>query len=67
MQSLPLGDTIYLVGGLTNARPAPSLAAAAAAAAPGGQLPVPLVLNRSTAYNTYTQSYAAMADMPEPR
>lgn len=65
-QTLPVGNTVYIVGGLTDALDlaAPSPRGGAGAAA---QRPRALVLNHTTAYNTYTQIYTRVADMPQPR
>eukprot|EP00878_Enallax_costatus_P020354 GHUV01021508.1.p1 GENE.GHUV01021508.1~~GHUV01021508.1.p1 ORF type:complete len:354 (+),score=101.60 GHUV01021508.1:280-1341(+) len=59
LQTYPIGSTVYIVGGLTNAEELP-----------GGNMtgpPEPDVLRANVAYNTYTQSSTARRDMPEPR
>eukprot|EP00878_Enallax_costatus_P018569 GHUV01019555.1.p1 GENE.GHUV01019555.1~~GHUV01019555.1.p1 ORF type:complete len:316 (+),score=27.42 GHUV01019555.1:88-1035(+) len=58
-KTYPIGSTVYIVGGLTNAEELP-----------GGNMtgpPEPDVLRANVAYNTYTQSSTARRDMPEPR
>jgi hypothetical protein len=59
---------VYLLGGLTNALEVAAAEGNAstardAAAAP----PLPLVLNATVLYNTFTQATSQQADMPEPR
>lgn len=59
MQTFPVGNTVYIVGGLTNAE-----------LLPGGNEtgpPEPIVLKANVAYNTYTESSSPRRDMPEPR
>lgn len=65
LQSVPLGNTVYLLGGLTNALELedPTTADAAPGAAPA----VPLVLNATVAYDTYTETSRQLAPMPQPR
>jgi hypothetical protein len=65
-QTLPIGNTVYLIGGLSNGvavdaaeRGVNSTAARAAV--------VPRVLNRTTAYDTYAGTATPLADMPQPR
>jgi hypothetical protein len=60
-QTLPVGNTVYLVGGLTDARQVDS------AEEPGAGPGLPLVLNTTVAYNTYTETSQQLADMPQPR
>jgi hypothetical protein len=56
-----VGNTVYLVGGLTDVRQVDG--AEEPAAGPG----VPLVLNATVAYDTYTETSQQLADMPQPR
>ncbi len=69
-QSLPIGTTVYLLGGLTNAiekEASEGNATAAAEEKADPEAAVPLVLNATVAYDTYTQMSKKLADMPEPR
>lgn len=63
-KSVPLGNTVYLLGGLTNAL---ELDPATADAAPDAAPAVPLVLNATVAYDTYTETSRQLAPMPQPR
>jgi hypothetical protein len=68
MQAFPIGTGVYLLGGLTNALEVEAAEGNATAARDVEQdPPVPLVLNATVLYNTYTQSSSQLADMPEPR
>lgn len=67
-QTLPIGNTVFLVGGLTNALDVQAAEGNASAAAVEGLTPpAPLVLNATVAYDTYSQTSRKMADMPQPR
>jgi hypothetical protein len=68
VQAFPVGSNVYLLGGLTNALEVAAAegnasAARDAVAAP----PLPLVLNATVLYNTFTQATSQQADMPQPR
>eukprot|EP00882_Tetradesmus_deserticola_P014166 GHRQ01015057.1.p3 GENE.GHRQ01015057.1~~GHRQ01015057.1.p3 ORF type:complete len:164 (+),score=70.77 GHRQ01015057.1:861-1352(+) len=67
-QSFPLGNSVYLLGGLTNAREVEAAEGNATAARDAASdPPLPLVLNSTVVYNTYTETSSQQADMPEPR
>jgi hypothetical protein len=58
---------VYLLGGLTNAIEKEASEGNATAEAEEGGPPVPLVLNATVEYDTFTQRSKKMADMPQPR
>eukprot|EP00882_Tetradesmus_deserticola_P003031 GHRQ01003218.1.p1 GENE.GHRQ01003218.1~~GHRQ01003218.1.p1 ORF type:complete len:273 (+),score=77.65 GHRQ01003218.1:174-992(+) len=67
-RSFPLGNSVYLLGGLTNAREVEAAEGNATAARDAASdPPLPLVLNSTVVYNTYTETSSQQADMPEPR
>lgn len=61
VQTIPLGNEVYLLGGLTNAAELDEKAGPAAGPT------VPLVLNATVAYDTYTMKSTELAPMPQPR
>lgn len=57
LQTLPIGNNIYIIGGLTNAQDLTGR----------GNESQPVVLDTTVAYNTFTEALAQLADMPQPR
>lgn len=67
-RAFPIGSGVYLLGGLTNALEVEASEGNATAARDAVRdPPVPLVLNATVLYNTFTESSSQQADMPEPR
>lgn len=67
LQAIPIGNTVYLLDGLTNALEKEASEGNAAAPAEATAPARPLVLNATVAYDTYTETSKRMADMPQPR
>jgi hypothetical protein len=65
-QTLPIGNTVYLLGGLTNAV-AKEASEGNTTADAAAMAPEPLVLDAVVAYDTYSQSSTQLARMPQPR
>lgn len=68
LQTMPVGTSVYLLGGLTNVLAVEASEGNATAADDFVSSPaLPLVLNATVVYDTYSESSRQLAGMPQPR